>query len=149
MTAEIIYQMSFTGYGPWLIDREHLEALDKVLARQRRRMEEFKEAAIKAVVEDEVRDYIQNPFLKPKTPEELKTLRRQLDQIVRDQHSTVAAGDRLQINVSGAKRLPVTSFCEALEHPAFYEDKAVGFEARLEHDEVVCTVCLLPHSGVL
>lgn len=149
MTAEIIYQMSFTGYGPWFIDRARLTSLDAIIARQRRRLDDCREAAIKLLVEEEVQDYIQNPYLKPKTPEELKSLRSQLDQIVREQHGSITAGDKLEINISGSKRLPVASFQEAMEHPAFYEEKAVGFEARLEHDEMVCTVCLLPNSGIL
>ncbi|MBV9866588.1 MAG: hypothetical protein JO316_14635 [Abitibacteriaceae bacterium] len=145
---EVIYQMSFAAPGPWLIDREFLAILDEIIAQQRQRLEESKAAAIKQAVDDEIQAYIQDPILKPQTREDISRLRSQLNSIILEQYQHVRERNNIEIDIGDTKRLPVRSFAEAAQFLTV-EDKALGFEARLEHDEIVCRVTLSPGSGIL
>lgn len=149
---ELVYQLSFSGPGPWLIDTERLRVLDEIIEEQRQRIAEAREITIKKALDEEVQSYIEDPVLKPRTPEDLRRLRWQLRNVILEQYSHVRQRDNVEITLGDTKRLMVRSFADAETHLPYdlpRDERALGFEVYLEHDEVTCKIALYPHHGLL
>jgi|SRR5882672_1404373 len=142
--AELIYPTNEILYGPWLIEHQHLEAFDEILAQEWSRLTASKQRKETEETEREIDRFIKlNPWLE-KDPEKLRTKAKELIEGRSHLYKTYSSRLKRVISVylKDGKRIEVDSFQEAARHPELLEEVPHKFDLRLECGEIDCSMSL-------
>src|SRR6266853_770998 len=118
--AELIYPTNDLLYGPWLIDREDLEAFDGMIDQEWSRMNAYQEKKLAEEKEQEVERLVSG-LVAEGLHEKGDKLRQRATQIVENRPRSLSlyrsrAKRIINIQLKG-KRIQVESFGEASRHP--------------------------------
>ena len=139
--AEIIHSTRLEEDGPWLINREHLLALDKLVEEEWLNLEKYRDRVITEKVNEEVsrlRKKSTSSFNEAKARQEFRATFESSYEY-REKRSLV-------ILLNGQRRVVAKSFEEALRDPALLCEKPEGFVLSFKCCEIEC-VLELPYYG--
>lgn len=117
--AEIIYPTSSTIYGPWLLDNQKLQTLDKVFDDIWEKLTAYREKQIENVISKKI---------ETNQRQNIETSRKQLEEEVKHSWEFQSYSRILEISFKSGKKLIVTSFKEAAMQKEFENDMAKNFE---------------------
>jgi hypothetical protein len=144
--AEFIYTNSLSISGPWLIDSDRLDALDKILEEEWLHLTQRNEDLLKTDVESKLGKSIEGTLSefrerKP-TNAELQSRRKEIE------HSLLTFGRykcsrEITIHLrKDKKKVKVSSFKEASRQQDLLEEIPTKFEGKMECGEITCGISL-------
>lgn len=150
--AEFIYTTQTTIPGPCLLDADKLEALDKVLDDEWEPLAKRNQEAIRTEVdrrlEDSVQIYAARLRGKELSPEELQSLRKEIEDSVRGSYG-YREYHEITLFYEKGKRAEVTSFREAMRQPALLEEVIVRFRLEVVCGDISCKISIDENRGAL
>jgi hypothetical protein len=131
--AEIVHSTRLDEEGPWLLDRECLLELDKLVDNEWIKLEKYRERLIAEEVNGEI---LRISKKRPEYFDEVKE-RQQLQGVLEKSYE-YGKGRNLVILLSGHRRVVAQSFEEAMRDPALLGEKPEGFALALKCYKIKC-----------
>ena len=137
--GEIIYSTAKRFPGPWLLDRERLELLDKLIDQERQRLARYREERLIKKVEDRFRQRVESAVKYPYSQEEKEKI---LSEIKQEEESDYYNRIKfsLELTFEDRRKFVPNSFLEAIRDPALTNEKIVGFSLELGLLDVEATI---------
>ncbi|HKP37899.1 MAG TPA: hypothetical protein VJT71_13660 [Pyrinomonadaceae bacterium] len=143
--AELIYPTNEILYGPWLIDREGLEAFDEMLDQEWERINAYNDKKKEQEFEKRVQERIER-YESEERDIDIETARQQEKRFSEEYsflRSAYSSRSTRKINIQlKGKRIQANSFKEAFRDPELLGEVPRKFDARVECGEIDCTVIL-------
>lgn len=134
--AEFIYTTSTTISGPWLIDSDKLEALDKIFEEELERITKRNEELIRAEVEQRLKTDTVTALISLTDDEsrrnaELDRWKKEIEAMIR---SSYRYRDERSVTIylKSNKRIVLKSFGEAMRQPDLIAEMPIGFDSVLQ-----------------
>lgn len=133
--AEFIYTTSTNISGPWLIDSDKLETLDKTLDEEWTRITKYQEELIKKKVDQIMEEDQYIPKEDDKRALEIESRRKEIEARVRSR--SLYSDDRsITIHLKGNKKVIVKTFGEALRQQSLLEELPISFSALIQSGHI-------------
>lgn len=129
--AEFIYRTEATLSGPWLVDTDRLEALDKILDDEWERLAKRNREAIQNELDKRIEDSFEIRLAKETegelSPTTLESIRKQVETSIRNSYG-YKENRKVTIFYEGDRRVEVESFQEATRQSSLLEGIPVRFD---------------------
>jgi hypothetical protein len=136
--AEFIYSTRFESAGPWFIDAERLEALDRVLEDYSHKIDSAIESDVLSEIEKETSE-LEASWERSglKVPDERREL---IEGTVRSRWRFRKTERSVWLFFGGTEKLKVQTFKEASLQPQVLKESPVGFSVLLRSEPVECDI---------
>lgn len=141
--AEFIYSTEATIRGPWLVDADKLEALDKVLDEEWERLAKRNQESIDNVVAQRM-----GAGERELSPTELQDIRNRIEKEIRNSYGYKEFRG-ITILYEGGKRAEVKSFKEAMRQSTLLEGIPTRFDVEVVCGDIRSRISIDQHRGAL
>lgn len=136
---EIIHSTEMLPEGPWLISRDHLLELDKLVDAEWQKLVRHHDSLVEKEVEEDLAERTKRFTKEERSDFDKKAARKQLTERVSERHA-YKKRRTLVIHLDGDRRASASSFEEALRDPALLNEKPIGFTLNLRAADIECAL---------
>lgn len=140
--ADLIEKTEYQSSGPWLLDYESLQELDRLIDDEWQRLVSYRDEKIRETVEAEIAEYSANHEWEKK---QRRALKKDLREQVESRYG-FGVSKSLTILYSNERRMEVDSFEAANREPKCSTDTPIGFTIVMRCADVNCSV-QLPYTA--